>query len=210
MNTRQLIKFFFSLFLLLPFLGAAQEVGISTLKINSGHYELEKPRGIGLAAAYPLNKNLRLVVEYGYFKNERVYYGFLTGGFFIAAPPTPQSVESNTTLHVVEISVMVDLFRIHHFQISANPSLGWHMLDANRYGRSSGESADLFGVTKPGLGFALRLETPDVRSLPFIFFLSGKAKVLLSSNILITDVEAPFHEEIGLTQLQAGVSFRFK
>ncbi len=210
MKIRQRTKFFLTLFLLLPLLGAAQEVGISTLKINSGHYELESPRGIGLAAAYPLNKKMRLAVEYSYFKNERVYFGFLSAGFFIAAPPTPQSVESNTTLHVVEIGVMVDLFRIYNFQISANPSLGWSILDANRYGRSSGETADLYGTTKPGLGFALRLETPDVRSLPFIFFLSAKAKVLLSSNILITDVEVPFHEEIGLTQLQAGVSFRFK
>lgn len=204
------MPFSLTLLLLFPLFSTAQEVGISTLKINSGHYELESPRGIGLAAAYPLNKNLRLAMEYGYFKNERVYYGFLTGGFFIATPPTPQSVESNTTLHVLEIGVMIDLFRIYNFQISANPSLGWHMLDANRYGRSSGESVDLFGITKPGLGFALRLETPDVRSLPFIFFLSGKAKVLLSSNISITDVEVPFHEEIGLTQFQAGVSFRFK
>lgn len=210
MKVRQHIKIFLIFFLLLPFFGVAQEISVSTLKINSGHYELESPRGIGFAAAYPLNKKLRLIVEYNYSKNERVFYGQLVGGFI----PTPirfaENVESTTTLNVVEIGLMINLFRAYNFQFSLTPSFGWNILDASRYGRSSQDTAALFGATKTGLGVALRLETPKVRSLPFIFFVSAKAKALLSTNVYITDIELPFYEEIDLTQLQAGVSFRFK
>ena len=210
MKIRQHIKIFLILSLLLPLFGAAQEISVSTLKIHSDHYELESPRGIGVAAAYPLNKKMRLILEYNYFKNERVFYGQLVSGFMPVSVRLAENVESTTTLNVVEIGLKVNLFQLYNFQFSLTPSFGWNILDASRYGRSSKDTAELFGATKTGLGAALKLETPKVRSLPFIFFVSAKAKALLSSNVYITDIELPFFDEIDLTQLQAGVSIRFK
>lgn len=192
---------------------AAQEFGVSYLKMWSNDSQLKNPEGYGIYVYVPIKK-IALRAEYNYAEGEANYFGYLNSGFFLPVEDAPKQENVNTTsvMKSYEFSIWFSdlISAINPVRLNIGAGIGGNDLEGNRKGNASGKEASFKSTGRFGILFGVSLSYSRPLDLPFKLELLYKLKSLPSSGAMATDTENVFQDAIGIKQLSLGISYIYK
>ena len=185
-----------------------QEIGISPVKLWTNNREIENPIGYGIHAFLPMGK-FGVKFEYMAAKNERSYYGFVSGGFIISPEDFIQeSITSKSSYRAFEFSAHIPrLFEFYQIYLNIGAGMTFDKFTRNKTGLSSGKEYSI-SENKFGVFYAISLSRYDIFGLPLKMEILFKHKGLAAGNYA-TDSDQPFVEAMDIKELQLNFAYMF-